>query len=243
MLKKYFKLFLQRTLGFKTYLFAFSILTIKRLKYANEFLLFTGMIPEKGRVLDIGANIGAMTTHMAKKLTNGTLYAFEPIPENVNTLKRIIKHYKLTNVKVFEAALGDEAGELQMVMPVIDNVKMQGLSHVLEDGTDNNNAQNHGNVYSVPVYKLDDIEELHSGEKIVAVKIDVENFEYHILKGGEKLLTKHKPVIYCELWENEKRDLTINYLRHLGYQVSIYQNKQLINYTGQKASDFFFMPL
>ncbi|MHB1177475.1 MAG: FkbM family methyltransferase [Daejeonella sp.] len=218
----------------------FSLVTIHRLKYEEEFHFFNDMIKDNGIILDIGANIGTMTTLIAKKSKNSKIYAFEPIPENIKTLRRVVSHYKLNNVKIYEAALGEENGELQMVMPIIDNVKMQGLSHVLDESTFEEN--NSGHVYSVPVYKLDDFEELRSGEKITAIKIDVENFEYHVLKGGEQILKDHKPVIYCELWDNDKKHITISYLKDLGYKAKIYENKKLIDFNGQSAINFFFVP-
>ena len=239
-LKSSVKLFLQKTLGFKTYLYMFSLITINRLKYEDEFHFFKEMIEDGGIVLDIGANIGTMTTLMAKKLSNSKIYAFEPMPDNIKTLKRVISHYKLDNVIVYEAALGEQNGELKMVMPVIDNVKMQGLSHVLDDNSSED--INSGNVFSVPVYKLDDLEELKSDKKITAIKIDVENFEYEVLKGSEQVLRKHRPIIYCELWDNEKKYNTIRFLTDLGYKAKIYENKKLIDFKDQTAVNFFFVP-
>lgn len=241
MLKNSTKLLLQKVLGFKTYLFVFSLLTIQRMKHEEEFLLFNEMIEDGGIVLDIGANIGTMTTLIARKHRNSKVYAFEPISENIKTIHRVIEHYKLDNVVIYEAALGEERGELRMVMPVINNVKMQGLSHVLEESEipgDNDS----GNIYSVPVHKLDDIVELSSGKRITAIKIDVENFEYQVLKGGEEVLKKHRPIIYCELWDNEKKYITIDYLNTLGYKAKIYEDKQLVDYKKQKALNFFFLP-
>jgi FkbM family methyltransferase len=243
MFKNKLKLFLQQFLGINNYLFLFSILTIKRLKWnkhEEEFLYFNEMLPDNAIVMDIGANIGIMTVPIAMKVKNAQVYAFEPVPTNVKALKRIVNHYKLNNVKIFETALGEEAGELKMVMPVSDKVKMQGLSHVLEG--DVNDAINQGDIFSVPVRKLDDIEELKAADKINAIKIDVENFEYYVLKGGEALLRKHKPIIYCELWDNEKRYMTLNYLKGLGYKVKVYQNEKLVDYTDQKVINFFLMP-
>ncbi|MEJ7779627.1 MAG: FkbM family methyltransferase [Daejeonella sp.] len=217
----------------------FSLITIHRLKYEDEFHFFNEMIEDDGIVLDIGANIGTMTTLMAKKLKNSKIYAFEPIPENVKTIKRVLSHYKVDNVVLYEAALGEQNGDLKMVMPVIDNVKMQGLSHVLEESEPEN--ADSGHVYSVPVYRLDDLEELKLVKKITAIKIDVENFEYEVLKGGEQILRNHKPIIYCELWDNEKKDMTIRYLTDLGYKAKIYEDKKLINFEGQEAINFFFV--
>lgn len=239
-LKSSVKEFLQKTLGFNNFLYLFSIVTIHRLKYEEEFHYFNNMIEDDGIILDIGANIGTMTTLIAKKCRNAKIYSFEPIPENIKALKRVVDRYKLKNVTIFEAALGEENGELKMVMPIIDNVKMQGLSHVLEESS--NEETESGNVYSVPVYKLDNLKELKTGEKITAIKIDVENFEYNVLKGGEQTLRNHKPVIYCELWEHEKKYITIGFLKELGYKVQIYENKKLVDYKDQTSTNFFFVP-
>lgn len=58
-----------------------------------------------------------------------------------------------------------------------------------------------------------------------------------------KCIIKHKPIIYCELWDNEERNLTINYLKDLGYKVKIYHHKQLIDYSNQQSVNFFFIPI
>ena len=239
-LKSSVKRFLQKTMGFDNFLYLFSLVNIHRTKYEEEFHQFYNMIEDKGIILDIGANIGIMTTLIAKKSPNAKIYAFEPIPENLRTLKRVVDHYKLKNVTIYEAALGEQNGELKMVMPIIDNVKMQGLSHVLDENSDE--RIDSGNVYSVPVYKLDDLKELKTGEKITAIKIDVENFEYPVLKGGEQILKDHKPLIYCELWDNEKKYITLDFLKGMGYKVKIYDNKQLVDYENQPATNFFFLP-
>src|SRR5215467_4064767 len=135
MVKNFVKLILQKLLGFDNYLFIFSIFTINRLQrncHEKEFVQFMNMIPEDGHVLDIGSNIGIMAVPLAKRVKLGKVFSFEPMPQNIKALKRIVAHYKLKNIKLYEMALGEEIGELKMVMPVINNVKMQGLSHVVD---------------------------------------------------------------------------------------------------------------
>jgi len=197
------------------------------------------MIPNDGVILDIGANIGIMTITLAKKLNNATIYAFEPIPDNVKALKRILNYYKPANVKLFETALGQENGTLKMVLPIIDKIKMQGLSHVVKENDDS--EWNTGTFYSIPVKKLDDIDELKDLPKITAIKIDVENFEYYVLKGGRELLLRHKPIIYCELWANEMREICLNFLKELGYTVKVYDGQKLVPYTDQEDTNFFLV--
>ena len=240
MIENFVKRVLQKIFGFRNYLFLFSIFSINRLKWGrieSEFLEFMKLVPNEGVILDLGANIGIMTAHIASRRPNAKVYSFEPIVENLLTLRRIIRHYKLENVKVFDFALGDSNGELKMVMPVVGDVKMQGLSHVVQEGS--NDA---GNYYTVPVKRLDDIAELNEKDiKITAIKIDVENFEYFVLKGGKNLLTKHHPVIYSELWNNETRTNTIQMLSEIGYSVKVNEHGKLVAFNGQDAQNFIFV--
>jgi FkbM family methyltransferase len=233
----------QKLIGYKNYLFLFSLFTIKRIKtgrHEEEFIFFMGMIPPEGTILDIGANIGIMTVSLAQRFPKAKVYAFEPIPNNIEALEKVVNYYKLKNVTLFKTALGEEKGELKMILPVINNSKMQGLSHVLEE--DASGTTEKGMQYTVPVLKLDDIPELEAAYSITAIKIDVENFEYYVLKGGESMLRKHMPLIYCELWDNDRRKLCMEYLSGLGYRIDIFDGKQLIPFTGQPVINFFFIP-
>ncbi len=244
-MKSIIKFILQKILGFDTYLFVFSKFIIKRLekdKKEKDFIYFLNIIPDNGIVLDIGANIGIMTVHLARKLKNSEIFAFEPMPQNISVLKKIINNYKLTNVKIFELALGNSNKDLEMVMPVVKSVKMQGLSHVVHDTI---NEFNDGIKINVNAKKLDDIDELNNTTKnISAIKIDVENFEYYVFKGGERLITKHKPLIYCELWENDNRKKCFDFMTQKGYKIKCLENNKLIdiNKTKTPKQNFFFIP-
>lgn len=197
------------------------------------------MVPNEGIILDIGANIGITTVPLASRKDKAIIYSFEPMPENFATLKRVVKYFNLSNVKIFDFALGEKDGEVTMVMPVIKHVKMQGLSHIQLNRTDQKPVA--GNKVNVIVKSLDTMSELNTAKKISAIKIDVENFEYFVLKGGRQLISDHRPIIYCELWKNEMRDLTIKYLSDLGYTVKVFHNKQLTEYR-EDTINFFFIP-
>lgn len=240
-MKKKIQSLLQRILGFENYLYYFSRLKISFFKgstYEAEFFEFMNLIKE-GTILDIGANIGITTVPLAKKFPQATVHAFEPIPANNVALKRIIQHYQLKNVQQHEIALGEEKGVLKLVVPIINNVRMQGLSHVYVEGL--NDEWNTGDIYNIPVLKIDEVSALQAEEKITAIKIDVENYEYYVLKGAEQLLKKHKPVIYCELWANEKRKMVISFLKECGYSVKIFEGAKLIDFTNQDVTNFVFV--
>jgi len=178
-MKSIIKKILQGLLGFENYLFIFSIFIIYTLKFnrsEKDFLRFLKLIPDGGTVLDLGANIGIMTVHFSWKLPDSKVYSFEPLKINLNVLNRVIAFFKLRNVKIFETALGNENGEVEMVMPVVNTVKMHGLSHVVHHSI---TEFQEGDMCKVKIKKLDDIEELRDGSiSIKAIKLDVENFEF-----------------------------------------------------------------
>jgi hypothetical protein len=130
---------LQKLLGFKNYLFLLSWLKTQDFYFHPgdaEFYHFLQMIPKNGYVLDIGSNIGTTSIPLAKRVSQGKVYCFEPIPMHVHVLKKIIRHFKLKNIEIFEIALASENKKLTMVMPECRGVKFQGFSHVVEKEED-----------------------------------------------------------------------------------------------------------
>lgn len=226
-MKNLIKYLLQTLLGFKNYLYVFSIFKIKTLKTdpkEKDFFYFLDLLSPTDTVLDIGANIGIMTFFLSKKLVKGQVHSFEPIPDNFSILQRIVKRYNCKNVKLHDYALGDKNTSVEMVLPVVNAVKMQGLSHVIHESID---TFNDGEVIKVESSKLDSV---FSNEKVDAIKIDVENFEFYTLQGGIILLEKYHPKIYIELWENENRNQCFELLKGLGYAIYVVQNNELAEY-------------
>ncbi len=243
-MKSAVKYILHKLLGFDYYLFVFSlfkIYTLKKDKNEKDFFHFLKLIPSNTTILDIGANIGIMTVHLAKNIKNSTVISFEPMPNNIKAFKKVINYFKLKNVSLFEIALGNSEGEVEMVMPVVSNVRMQGLSHVVHETI---TEFNEGVKLKVPLKMLDKISELtNSTQAISAIKIDVENFEFFVLEGGKELIKKHQPVIYAELWDNENRYSCFQLLTSLGYQTFVVINNQLVLFDANihKKQTFIFL--
>jgi FkbM family methyltransferase len=199
------------------------------------------MLPEEGTVLDIGANLGVMTYYLAKEYPKRRVFSFEPIPYNYENLLRLKKKFGLNNVSTFQIALGDENGLINMILPVEKSVRFHGLAHV-KDGLDQ--IKSNGELFQCPIHRLDDIEELNNVcNPVTGIKMDVENYEYIVLKGAAKLLQKHMPIIYCELWDNENRINTMKFLKGLGYKVFILSKHSLIHFDREKhkTQNFFFV--
>lgn len=211
---------------------------MRRDRRENDFFHFLSLLNEKDAVLDIGANIGFMTYHLARKVKSGKVYAFEPVPENIRTILRIKKFFRLKNIFLQDYALGNEKQMLTMVMPVIGKAKKQGLSHVTQ-----NVSGEEGIIFHVEQNRLDDLRILKE-EKIQGIKIDVENYEFQVFEGAKDLLQKNMPIVYCELWKNENRDRCFHMMKALGYEVMILSNRKLVHFEDDKhhTQNFFFMP-
>lgn len=181
-----------------------------------------------------------MTWFLSRHDTSSTVMAFEPVPENFRTLQHVVRATGLTNTVLHACALGQELGSAEMVVPVVDKVKKQGLSHMVhQELTD----FNEGDTVTVPVETLDTFPDLQN-VNVGGIKLDVENFEYFVLRGGETLLRKSQPVIYTELWENENRHKCFAFLAELGYSPWVVHQGSLVQHDPDvhRTQNFIFQP-
>ncbi|UKN02959.1 FkbM family methyltransferase [Paracrocinitomix mangrovi] len=218
-MKNFIKYILQSLLGYKRYLFVFARYKINNLKSdrkEKDFFAFLNAIEKEGDLLDVGANIGIMTIHLAQKFPNRKIYSIEPVPSNIEVLYKVIAKYKVKNVEVITSAVGNKDGEeVSMILPEQGKVKMQGLAHIKHDSI---TEWNDGIEFKV---KSETLDTLFTGIKIVGIKMDIENYESFALEGAQKLISAHQPVIYLELWDNDNRTKCFDTLLNLGYSAFV----------------------
>lgn len=240
-MKNGIKYIFQKLLGLPTYLYLFAnykIRTLESDKKENDFFLFLRMLKNgNGTILDVGANLGIMTVHLARNFPQSSIHSFEPMPQNAEVLHRVIRKNKLKNVEVHEVALGDQEGRVKMILPVNKSTVMQGLSHVKHDSI---TEWNEGSECEVPLTTIDSFD----FPAVQGIKIDVENFEYFALKGGMHLLERDKPLIYAELWDNQNRVNCFDLLGGIGYRVMVSNAGTLKPFDRAKdtTQNFFFLP-
>lgn len=242
MIKQRLKQFLQWLLGYENYLFCFAVVQVVRIRWLGHdraFLHFIQLLPEDGIILDIGANIGINTVVLAKARPHCSIHAFEPLPQNTAALSRIMRFFQVNNVKIRQMALGNENGTVNMLLPLHQGAYMQGWAHVITTG---NTAVGTGRVYQVPVCKLDGIVLAGSAERITGIKMDVENFEWYVLQGGKGLFQQYRPILFCELWKDERKQYCIDLMQSLQYSVHVYEGKRWVDYAGQDSLDYLFLP-
>jgi FkbM family methyltransferase len=134
-------------------------------------------IKPDGVVLDIGANIGCYAYafgQIAKEV-----HCFEPNSEAYECLKYNLIHGS-GDYKIYKMAVSDKEYNLNVVSEN-DNI---GMAYVEESKS--------GTIKSISIDSL----ELKECDFI---KIDVEGFELHVLRGAESTINKYKPVMVIEI--------------------------------------------
>jgi FkbM family methyltransferase len=136
-------------------------------------------------VLDIGANIGMVTVHMAKLVGgDGVVHAFEPNPRVVGLLRRALERNCLPQVKLHEFGLGPAESTLELRVPRSDTG---------EGSFVRNRETNDCLSVQVRVRKLDDVAKEQDIRRVSLLKIDVEGFEESVFRGAQLFLERVRP--------------------------------------------------
>lgn len=140
-------------------------------------------------VLDIGANIGCTALLLGE--FSKEVYAFEPSPTTFAFLKSNISRSGLTNIFLQNIGLGAESYESTLTFApsnrsggFVSNQTQASAGHTIE---------------KIVIRQLDEFVNSLNLKKIDFVKIDVEGFEGHVLRGATQTLSSCKPVVVLEL--------------------------------------------
>lgn len=141
-------------------------------------------------VLDIGANIGEFALMSAQRVgPEGKIFAFEPFPPNLARLRANVWLNPGLPVAVMPFALSDSAANLSM--RVADGLNFGTAS--VREGDDS------GNAVKTESRPLDDVDLGVAASRVSLMKIDVEGWELHVLRGAEQFLKTCRPRIVLEL--------------------------------------------
>ncbi len=146
----------------------------------------------KGTYLDIGANMGVTAALAARELAGrGQVMAFEPLPATAQRAAATFALNKLTNVRLFQAALGDTDSEITFYYP-------EGHSEIASAHRNGQMEWMNVQEVRVPSLRLDTILSPEEQNRIGFIKIDVEGHELFALKGAVKMLARDRPPILYE---------------------------------------------
>lgn len=128
-------------------------------------------LPKNGIFIDVGANVGYYSLHMAHN-TECRVIAVEPNPELVERLKHNATFNGLQEkIEIWDVALGDHFGKARLYLGTTD----LGSSSII-------NAEPGGGFIDVKIRPMIDLLTSNAIRRIDALKIDVEGVEDKVLK-------------------------------------------------------------
>lgn len=134
--------------------------------------------------VDVGANIGYLSLVAAAIVkSEGLVLSFEPVLSTFDLLEKNKKLNSFEQIQTHQFALGNTTESLT-IYPEKEN---RGGASITNKRSDEGEE--------IQVKRLDDME---IQKPIKMLKVDVEGFEWTVLKGAEKIIRKDKPIIIVE---------------------------------------------
>ncbi len=169
--------------------------------------------------LDIGANIGLQSLRMSKRVgQTGKVYSFEPLVHIQKKFKQNITLNKADNVRLFEFALSDRDAAIVYRLDV--NTWNQGTFSLQEKAGGNDEQR-------VDIKIGDELKEIQQLNTLALIKIDVEGFEFNVLRGLKSTLEKHRPRIIFEYdlnyWTSPEQNIKACFEFLSSMQYNLYQ--------------------
>jgi FkbM family methyltransferase len=172
----------------------------------QEADLLARMISPGDVVVEAGANIGAHTVPLARRVGPlGRVYAYEPQRVVHQLLCTNVTLNGLLNVHVYRAGMGAAAGSLGVAECDFENVgNFGGVSLGYGVGRE-----------LVPVVTLDSL----ALDRLRLLKIDVEGMEENVLEGGQETIARLRPILYVENDREERSASLIRRILGFDYQL------------------------
>ena len=166
--------------------------------------VFRSLIRPGDVVYDLGANVGFYSL-LASVLVgpNGHVFSFEPLPRNLDLLRRHVGENNVANCTIVASAVSDRAG--------IARFEAQCNPHTTRLSAS-------GSI-TVELASLDDL--LASSEILPpnVIKCDIEGAEFDALNGARTTLVRHRPTILLATHGGTVHKLCCDFLVALGYSV------------------------
>lgn len=169
----------------------------------DEVLLYDAFLKPSDVVIEVGANIGALTIPLARRCKK--VFSFEPQPQTYDLLCSNLNVNGIKNVDAFPYAIGAENSK----------VNIPTLEEIDEERGDYCGAEVGSGSFVVEQRSLDAMSSFDA--KVNFIKLDCEGAELDALKGAEKLIKRDWPLLYVENNRPKKSALLVEWLVDHGY--------------------------
>lgn len=161
------------------------------LKYVKNF----------NSAIDIGAHVGISVIHFSEYFRK--VYAFEPNKTHFECLEENTAH--LVNVEYYNTAISNENS---IKTATYRTTKNSGSFQLLDESYEQPNKKQPRSLFTVESKKLDD----YNFSDVGLIKIDVEGWEFEVLKGAKETILKSNPVLMIEFTGGESRKSLHRYI-------------------------------
>jgi len=145
--------------------------------------------------IDVGANIGEMVIDLSRNENFAACYAFEPIPECAEAIRKSLAFNGVSNTKVIQKLCGRSSGRIPFV--------------VSRDAS-NSSVFSPDEALDSQLFDMTSIDaEIQSPPGSVILLIDVEGYEIEVLQGASDLLELAKPIIIFEFNHVSKKHFSL----------------------------------
>ncbi len=171
-------------------------LNVLRGSYEQSELDFIRRTLQPGQtVLDLGANIGFFTIHIANLVgPDGRVYAFEPMAQNLDLLRRSVAENAFTERAHIEpSGVGEEPGTASFVFLDPQRSASSGGSYLQPEAEPTPAGHE---LKRAPIVALDHYE---LRRPIHFIKADIEGAEPLAFRGAEDILQSDRPTILAEI--------------------------------------------
>ena len=182
----------------------------------------TSLLQSGGVCYDIGANLGFFSLIFGRLVgISGTVYAFEPVPQNASMIERNSRLNGIINIKVLRLALARDDGNSELLL-----ARHVGGAVLKNVGVPPDFAGS----LMVKTAAVDTLVESQQIKPPRIVKIDVEGAELDVLQGMERVLRRWKPTVILELDDEtaagceEKVSVCQSFLHNLNYRIELLPN-------------------
>ena len=152
---------------------------------------------------DVGANVGFYTLLFAELVgSGGPVFAFEPVPRNIDLLRRHVEMNRYQNVHILPCALGDFDGEAEF-----DPGPNSSMGHMATGGP-----------LRVSCSRADTLLAAGEVEAPDVIKVDVEGAEASVLRGACTAMEK-RPIVFLATHGETAHRACLGLLTTSGYKV------------------------
>lgn len=201
----------------------------------KELEIFQSILNRGSIMIDAGANIGLYSIIGSRVVGNtGKVYSFEPSKANFNLFLKNIELNKIKNIIPVNMGLGDTIGESLILSQNFKNDDAE--KYILKKEREiaiSNQANNIHLNESVTLDTLDNFQLKNNIKKIDFLKIDVEGYEYYVLKGSENLLKNNPEIIilfecagHLSKRVGSSQNAVFAYLHNLGFEIIYWNEKE-----------------